>query len=89
MKQAYVLMLRDKGDHPRVQLRMELTRDLIAPFAGGYEEVWSEGDPLLSRIFSLITLGDWVSFYLAMENRVDPMPVKKIDFLKKKLAERK
>jgi glucose/mannose-6-phosphate isomerase len=89
MKNAYVLMLRDKGDHPRVQVRMELTKGLIAPQAGGYEEVWSEGKSLLARIFSLISLGDWVSFYLAMENRVDPMPVKKMDFLKKKLAERK
>jgi len=89
MKKAYVLMLRDKGDHPRVQVRMEITKRLIAPQAAGYEEIWSEGNSLLARIFSLIHLGDWVSFYAAMRNRVDPTPVRKIDYLKAKLAERK
>jgi len=72
-----------------VQYRMEITKGLIAPQAAGYEEVWSEGESLLARIFSLICLGDWASFYVAMLNGVDPMPVKKIDFLKAKLAERR
>jgi glucose/mannose-6-phosphate isomerase len=89
MNKAYVLVLRDRGDHPRVQYRMEITKGLIAPNAEGFEEVWSEGASLLARIFSLIHLGDWSSYYLAMLNRVDPMPVKKIDFLKSKLAERR
>jgi len=88
MRKAHVLMLRDLGDHPRVQYRMEIVKGLIAPQAEGYEEVWTEGESLLARLFSLIHLGDWLSFYLAMLNRVDPTPVKKIDFLKAKLAER-
>jgi glucose/mannose-6-phosphate isomerase len=31
-------------------------------------------------------LGDWVSWYLAQENNVDPTPVAVIDFLKGELA---
>ncbi|MQY76867.1 MAG: hypothetical protein GH155_04480 [Spirochaeta sp.] len=50
-------------------------------------EVFSEGDELLSRIFSLIYIGDFVSFYLAILNGIDPTPVDKITYLKKKLAE--
>jgi glucose/mannose-6-phosphate isomerase len=37
-------------------------------------------------MFSLIYLGDWVSYYLAVLNRVDPTPVKVIDYLKAELA---
>jgi len=33
-----------------------------------------------------VLFGDWVSYYLALLNRVDPSPVKTIDYLKEKLA---
>ncbi|MEK9135578.1 MAG: SIS domain-containing protein [Bacteroidota bacterium] len=48
--------------------------------------MWSEGTSLLARIFSLVYLGDWVSFYLALLHNVDPTPVKVIDYLKDELA---
>jgi len=37
-------------------------------------------------MFSLIQLGDFISFYLAMLNEVDPTPVEVIDYLKNELA---
>jgi len=86
LKQIGVVLLRDKGDHAQVQRRFELTRELIAGRAGSLHEVWSEGDSLLARILSIIYLGDFVSLYLAYLNRVDPTPVKVIDYLKQKLA---
>jgi len=84
-----VIFLRDKGDHPQIKLRMDLTRAILKREAQGVSEVWSEGTSLLSRIFSLIYLGDFVSFYLALLNRVDPTPVERIDYLKRKLEERR
>lgn len=86
MKKIAVLMLRDSEDHPRVQLRMSLTENIIRSYAGDVVEVWSEGKSLLARTFSLIYLGDWMSFYLAVLNRVNPTPVEIIDTLKKKLG---
>jgi glucose/mannose-6-phosphate isomerase len=86
MKKMTVVVLRDRGDHPRVQLRMDFTNEVVSRYAGGVIEVTSEGTSLLARMFSLIYLGDWVSYYLAMLNRVDPTPVNVIDMLKKKLA---
>jgi len=38
---------------------------------------------------SLVLLGDWVSYYLAMLNGIDPSPVPEIDLLKRRLAEEK
>jgi glucose/mannose-6-phosphate isomerase len=49
-------------------------------------DVWSEGRSLLTRTFSLVTLGDWVSYYLAILHRQDPTPVEVIDELKGRLA---
>jgi glucose/mannose-6-phosphate isomerase len=87
MKQIEVLLLRDKGDHERVQLRMAITKEVIAPYSSRVTEILSDGKFLLGRIFDLIYLGDWCSFYLAISNGVDPTPVRHIDYLKKKLAE--
>ena len=86
MKNIAVVILRDKGDHRRVQKRMDITNDIVGEFAAYVTEVQSEGDSVLARMFSLIYLGDWVSFYLAVLNGVDPTPVKVVDYLKLQLA---
>jgi glucose/mannose-6-phosphate isomerase len=82
-----VVMLRDNEDHPQVQRRFDLTRELIEKRAGAFYEVWSEGESRLARILSVIYLGDFVSLYLAFLNKADPTPVEVIDYLKKKLSE--
>jgi glucose/mannose-6-phosphate isomerase len=81
-----VVLLRDRGDHPQVQRRFDLTRELIAKRAGAMHEVWSEGESLLARIMSTICLGDFVSLYLAYLNSIDPTPVQVIDYLKQELS---
>ncbi|MEW6509565.1 MAG: bifunctional phosphoglucose/phosphomannose isomerase [Bacteroidota bacterium] len=86
MRELQVLFLRDKDDHPRVRMRMELTKGMIAQYTHHITEVWSEGSSLLARVFSLISLGDWMSLYLAVLNGVDPTPVEVIDTLKQELA---
>lgn len=89
MKKMHVVILRDKEDYRRIQLRMEITKGIIGGMADGMTEVYSEGKSLLARMFSLLYLADWLSFYLAMLNGVDPSPVKKIDFLKEELGKAK
>lgn len=83
--QIAVVLLRDRGDHPQVQRRFELTKEILQQKSGVVNEVWTEGESLLARIFSVICFGDFVSFYLACLNAVDPTPVAVIDFLKEKL----
>ena len=82
-----VIILRDKDDNPRIAKRMDITASIIKQNAKNVIEVFSEGDELLSRIFSLIYIGDFVSFYLAILNGIDPTPVDRITYLKKKLTE--
>ncbi|MBZ5498289.1 MAG: bifunctional phosphoglucose/phosphomannose isomerase [Acidobacteriia bacterium] len=86
LQQIAVVLLRDRGDHPQVQRRFDLTREILARKTAIVHEVWSEGESLLARIFSAICLGDFVSLYLAFLNAVDPTPVPVIETLKQKLG---
>ena len=86
MREMQVFFLRDKDDHPRVQIRMDITRGVIEKYTTRVTDVWSEGSSLLARIFSLVYLGDWMSFYLSIMHTTDPTPVEVIDFLKRELA---
>jgi glucose/mannose-6-phosphate isomerase len=86
LAQIGVVFLRDPGDHPQVQRRFGLTAELVARKTEVLHEVWSEGESLLARIFSIICLGDFVSLYLACLNSVDPTPVPVIETLKERLG---
>lgn len=86
MGQFAPVLLRDSGEHPRVRIRMGITKKLIEEKGAKVTEAWSQGKSLLARIFSLIYLGDFASFYLAILYEVDPTAVKVIDYLKGELA---
>ncbi len=83
LRRIGVVLLRDKGDHPQIQRRFDLTREVIAEKAGALHEIWSEGESPFSRVLSSIYLGDFVSLYMAYRNGTDPTPVEIIDFLKR------
>ncbi len=87
LRQMAPIFLRDKGDDPRIQRRIEITRDLVAQKSGVCLEYWSDGKNWLERLWSLILLGDYASVYLAFLNRENPYPVDVIDFLKKRLRQ--
>ena len=87
LKKIVVVILRDPYDHPRVSKRMDITKALLNKGGVKVMEVSSSGDSRLARVFSLLYIGDFVSFYLAMLNRTDPTPVDRITYLKKELGE--
>ncbi|ARA92619.1 MAG: bifunctional phosphoglucose/phosphomannose isomerase [Bacteroidetes bacterium] len=77
-----VVVLRDRGDHPRIRRRLDVTGRLLGDRAASWTEVESRGTAPLARLLSLVNLGDWVSFYLALLQAVDPTPIPLIDALK-------
>ncbi|MBW3017176.1 bifunctional phosphoglucose/phosphomannose isomerase, partial [Candidatus Woesearchaeota archaeon] len=77
-----VIFLRDEKDHERIQKRFEICKDIIQ---NQLEEVWAQGVSKLARIASLIHIGDWYSYYLALLREKDPSPVDTIEGFKKKL----
>ncbi len=80
------LFLGDAEDHRRIQLRMKITKDLLRKQGVRVEEIASRGKSRLARLFSVISFGDWVSYYLALLYRIDPTPVAVIESLKRRLA---
>jgi glucose/mannose-6-phosphate isomerase len=85
-RQFRIIYLRDHNLHPNVLKRMEITKTILEQHSGGVIEVESQGSSLLARLFALIFLGDLVSLYLAILNRVDPTAIGHIDFIKKALS---
>lgn len=86
-KDFVVIMLRDKFMHPRVAMRMDITKEVIKKEGVSVLEIWSRGQDLLTRMFSLIYIGDFISFYLAILYGIDPTPVEKVNYLKAKLGQ--
>ncbi len=86
LQRCYLIILRDKCDTPRIKKRIKITSKIIRRKAKGLDFLYSQGKSLLAHLFSLIYLGDWVSYYLAILNRIDPTPVKAIDYLKRELT---
>jgi glucose/mannose-6-phosphate isomerase len=46
-------------------------------------DIEAEGENPLARMLSLVHFADWLSYHLAILNEVDPIPIKRIDALKK------
>jgi len=86
-EQVIVLMLRSNLDYPRVQVRWDVTRELLQREHVVNETLQGRGKSALAHMLSLIHFGDYVSFYLAMLNGVDPTLIDAIAFLKQRLAE--
>lgn len=89
LEDTVVVFLRSKYDHPRNAVRMDISRDLVGEYADSVIEVRAEGKSHLAQLFFLLHLGDWVSYYLALLNHEEPMPVQVIDFLKGELGKNK
>jgi glucose/mannose-6-phosphate isomerase len=85
----YVLFLRCQSLHPRTLIRYKVTGELLDQRSIPHQYVDSQGGNDLKHVMSLVLLGDWVSYYLAMLNGIDPGPVPEIDLLKQRLAEEK
>ncbi len=86
LPQGTVVFLRARGDHPRVGKRVEILGELLAERGLGWTEVWARGEGSLAQLLSLLYLGDWTSYYLALLHGVDPAPVAIIGELKNRLA---
>lgn len=81
-----LIWLKDPADLEQVKKREKVTTNLISPYFADVIEVEAEGSTSLSRLLSLVYLGDFVSLYLALLYQTDPSPVERIQQLKKALA---
>ncbi len=84
-----VIYMYSDHDHERVEKRMEICRDFFERKSNPIVDIIGEGASLLEQYYYLIHLTDWVSYYLAKENGIDPDPVQPIVQLKEELEKSK
>lgn len=80
-----VILLRDDGEHARVQKRFEIVSGLLDDAVSYLGEIKSRGRSLFSRFLTLMLQSDFVSYYLALLNRNDPTSIGYINDLKERL----
>lgn len=81
-----VIEIRSNLEHPRVQRRFAVTERLLSGKRPAPIVVEPQGETLLQQLLWTITLGDFVSLYLALLNGLNPTPVDLIEKLKKSLG---
>lgn len=81
-----VVFLKNSYDLERNQKRITIMKSLFADYGVGFEEIEAEGNNELSQILAHIYMGDFVSVYLALLNKVDPTPVEIIEDFKKQMV---
>lgn len=81
-----VTILRDQDDHERNKRRMEVTREFYQNWGIDCEIIDLIGETYLEKFINGMLLGDWYSYYLALEYGIDPNPSDVIEKFKKRLG---
>lgn len=89
LSDQHVLLLENDYDLPENRGRIEIMTELFAEHKVLFTRVRAEGASELAQILAQIHLGDYVSYYLALLNGVDPTPVELIEGFKQALAARR
>lgn len=87
LRKLIPIFLRDQDDHPEIQMRIELTKEILSDKAGAVLEYQSRGESWMDRLWSLVVLGDYASLYLAFLNGENPVSVGVIDEFKARLSQ--
>ncbi|MFN2424299.1 MAG: bifunctional phosphoglucose/phosphomannose isomerase [Cryomorphaceae bacterium] len=85
-KDLSVILMRTSEEHPSTAKRMELSKEIMGRYTDKIVELQALGESRIERAYYLIHLGDWLSFYMAVDRDVDPIEIEVIDYFKAELA---
>ena len=80
------IWIHDEDDHPRILDRIKITSKLLEKIDIKNIYIKCSGDNYQERCLKLLFLNDWISYYLAKANNIDPIPVNRIMNLKSQLS---
>ena len=83
----YVVFLRSNTDNARNAYRSRLSEELLGAVRITYQTVTVDGDGRLPSVCAAITLGDFVSTYLALLYGVDPSATPVLTHVKERMAD--
>jgi glucose/mannose-6-phosphate isomerase len=85
-KKFFVIFLKEKIAPSLILKQMKIFESLIKREKIKTETIFIEGKNFLEKIFSNIIFAFWTSYYLALENKVDPLKIELIEEFKRKIA---
>lgn len=71
--------------HPRIQKRMTLTKEVAKKNEVKVMSIKLTGQTKLEQSLEFLSLGAWITYYLAELNHVDPIKIPWVDWFKKQL----
>lgn len=87
-KEISVIYLRHEHEHEETARRFSLVDELISEKICCRQTVSATGNSMLANMFYLIHVGDWMSYYLAKINQVDPIKIEMLNWLKTALEKK-
>lgn len=83
----HIIYFRDVQAHERNLKRMEIMQRLVADKGAKVTVVDMHGDSSLKKMFAGIIFGDYLTYYRALLNGIDPTPVDMVEDFKQMLVE--
>src|SRR3546814_10636854 len=83
----HVGLLEDQTRANRARARIDALQELLSDSGIEWTRVALRGSSPLSILLQACLAGDWVSYYLALDDGVDPSPVPYISGLKQRVAQ--
>lgn len=84
---TYVVLLHSSLLHHRISAKYQAVEEVLAQQGVPHQQVDAVGETPLAHLLTSIMLGDYVSYYLAILNEVNPASQDTIDLLKQRLAQ--
>ena len=79
------ILIRGSEDHIKTKERYKILKEFFIKKKIKYEEIISVEGNILSKLITLIYLLDYATIYKAVIEKIDPSPVKSIEFIKKNI----
>ena len=76
----------DKEIHPRIKVRFDVLESLLVNKGIEIVKFESNEHDFKLRLIDQIFLGDWLTYYLALNRKKDPAEIDYINFLKQELS---
>lgn len=68
-----------------IKKRFEITKDLALENVVKVVDISLEASSSLEECFAMLVFSSWISYYLAILDKIDPTPVTTVDYFKKRL----
>ena len=85
-ERAFLLLLKPPFLLDKVEKRYQVTQEVLDREEIAHRQIEGSGSSTLSQMLSVVLLGDYASYYLALLQGIDPSPVAVIDFIKSRMG---